>query len=456
MRSLVLVGHGSHTSGDFAGPTYRFAEALRERGAFGEVVEAFWKEDPALRRVLRTTASTHVTVIPLFASEGYLTETVIPRELGLGHQGPVPEHGVARVLGGRTVRYTRPYGVHPAMTDVILARAAEVLPQTEWASAALVVLGSGGAAPHSGDRVTEAHAARLRERGLFQEVHALSADALSADEWPQVVQARKVVLVPFSGQAVPLPASPESARQVYRAEPAGTHPGVVDVLLRLAGEAADTEQTGGDLDRAHQAAWAAALELTRQPARIGEVLVTPQGRLLELRHALDEGLPGTELQTLVTPEGLRDHLRVDQRGQHRPVRTYRTLRRGWRGVIHESEWRRVLHDLYPAVTEEAYAHGCYTLRPTPWPTTARRQTGRDARVQRATPDLVERVSREVCAPCMKTRLWAGEKLPLTFLDGVPGAMPCAEACTVLIARVREELPSPGGAAEETGATVQDR
>lgn len=450
MRSLVLVGHGSHTSGDFAGVAYGFAEALRERGAFGEVIEAFWKEDPALRQVLRTTTSTDVTVIPLFPSEGYFTETVIPRELGLGHQGPVPENGVARVLGGRTVRYTRPYGVHPAMTDVILARAAEALPVTEWASAALVVLGPGGNA-HAGNRVTEAHAARLRERGVFQEVHALPAD-----EWPRAVQARKVVLVPFSGLAAPIPDSTENGGQVYRAGPVGTHPGVVDVLLRLAEEAADTEQTGGDLDRTHQAAWAAAQKLIRQPARIGEVLVTPQGSLLELRHALDEGLPSAELQTLVTPEGLRDHLRVDQRGQHRPVRTYRTLRRGWRGVIHESEWRRVLHDLYPAVTEEAYAHGCYTLRPTPWPTTARRQTGQDARVQRATPDLVERVSREVCAPCMKTRLWAGEKLPLTFLDGVPGAMPCAEACTVLIARVREELSGPGSAADETGAAVQQR
>lgn len=441
MRSLVLVGHGSHTSGASAGAVYRLAEAVRARGVFGEVVEAFWKEDPALRQVLRTTASTDVTVVPVFVSEGYFTETVIPRELGLGHQGPVPPEGVARVLGSRTVRYTRPYGAHPAMEGVILARAAEVLPEAEWRSAALVLPGprrSRSEGDEARRRMTDAHAERLRGRGLFAEVHALPSD-----EWPAVVQARQVVVVPFFAPASEEAAPPPlEGRTVHHAAPVGTHPGVADIVLQLAGEVAGPGQPEGDLERAHHAAWAAVRELTRQTARIGEVLIAPQGGVFELRHVHDEGLPGFELQTHVTPEGLRDHLRVDDRGHHRPVRTYRTLRRGWRAVLHESELRRALHDLYPAVTEEAYAHGCFTLRPTPWPTTARRQTGLNARVGRAAPELVERVSREVCGPCLKTRLWAGEKLTRTFLDGVPGGMPCAEACTVLITRVREGLPAP--------------
>jgi len=110
---------------------YRYAELLRSRGLFDEVVEGYWKEEPSLRQVLRTCRYTDVTIIPMFISEGYFTETVIPREMGLGHQGPVPREGVARTLGGRTVRYTLPYGVHPAMTDVILERAREVLPDAD-------------------------------------------------------------------------------------------------------------------------------------------------------------------------------------------------------------------------------------------------------------------------------------------------------------------------------------
>lgn len=70
MRSLVLIGHGSHLNGESAVAAYRYAELIRARGLFDEVIEGYWKEEPSLRQVLRTTASTDVTVIPMFISEG--------------------------------------------------------------------------------------------------------------------------------------------------------------------------------------------------------------------------------------------------------------------------------------------------------------------------------------------------------------------------------------------------
>ncbi|MHA0033427.1 CbiX/SirB N-terminal domain-containing protein [Deinococcus sp. PESE-38] len=104
MRSLVLIGHGSHHHGESARATQQVAEALRGRGLGGqlpydEVLEGYWQQEPGLRQVLRTVAHSDVTVVPVFLSEGYVTETVLPRELGLGHQGPVPPGGVVRVLG---------------------------------------------------------------------------------------------------------------------------------------------------------------------------------------------------------------------------------------------------------------------------------------------------------------------------------------------------------------------
>ena len=71
--------------------------------------------------------------------------------------------------------------------------------------------------------------------------------------------------------------------------------------------------------------------------------------------------------------------------------------------------------------------------------TARRQTGTLARVQRATPDQVDAVAAQVCASCLRTRLWAGHTLGQTIFSGVPGGLPCAEACTVLLAAVRDEV-----------------
>ena len=73
----------------------------------------------------------------------------VEAELVPGHQGPVPPGGVARVLGGRRVRSTRPLGAHPGMADVIAAQASDTLPAgTDPADVTLLLLAarSGSAA----------------------------------------------------------------------------------------------------------------------------------------------------------------------------------------------------------------------------------------------------------------------------------------------------------------------
>src|SRR5580704_15697754 len=80
--ALVLIGHGSTVNADSATPTYQHAEALRQRGIFAQVREAFWKQEPYVWQVLRGVFAPRVFIVPLFISEGYFTEEVIPRELG--------------------------------------------------------------------------------------------------------------------------------------------------------------------------------------------------------------------------------------------------------------------------------------------------------------------------------------------------------------------------------------
>lgn len=455
MRSLVLVGHGSHLNGDSASAVYQYAEMLRQRGLFSEVIEGYWKEEPSLRQVLRTTQSTDVTVIPMFISEGYFTETVLPRELGLGHQGPVPPEGIARVIGGRTVRYTQPYGVHPAMQQVILARAREALPDLSAQDTALIVLGHGTTRNVNSNRVIYENAAAIRDLSVFAEVHALFLDeAPSASDWSELIRSPRVVLVPFfasegwhtqetipedlrlTGPQTVFAGNPHGPQTLYYAGPVGTHPAVAEVIVQLAKEASQ-QSSGGDLDRTFTQAWATFAQRAGQGLRMGEVLIAPHGGLYELRHTLDEGRAVAELTTYVTPEGLRDRVRFDNGGTYRPVKTFRSLPRGWRAVVDHQDLRRAVHYLYPAVVEESHAYDCHTLHFTPWPTTARRQTGLYARVKRASAAQVEAVATQICSQCLRTRLWAGETLGRTFLDGVPGGMPCAEACTYLVASVRD-------------------
>src|SRR5688572_31926478 len=85
--TLVLVGHGSTLNAESAEPTYQHADELRRRGIFAEVLETFWKQEPCIAAVLRGAFTPRVFVVPLFISDGYFTEQVIPRELGLFPDG---------------------------------------------------------------------------------------------------------------------------------------------------------------------------------------------------------------------------------------------------------------------------------------------------------------------------------------------------------------------------------
>ena len=122
--ALILVGHGSTVNPDSSAPTLDHADTLRQRGLFAEVVCAFWKEEPALREVLRMVDSPQVYIVPNFISEGYFTQQVIPRELGL--DGPVTILPPLTSGGpSRRVSYCDPVGIHPSMTRLLLVRAAE-------------------------------------------------------------------------------------------------------------------------------------------------------------------------------------------------------------------------------------------------------------------------------------------------------------------------------------------
>lgn len=349
MRSLVLIAHGSHHHAAQAQALHRCAEVLRAQNGshhhhFDEVVEGYWQGEPSLRQVLKTVQFTDVTVLPVGITAGRLSEVVWPRELGLGHQGPVPAGGVTRVMGGRTVHYLPPF---PGPLDLL------------------------DGPEHSED--------------------------------------------------------PEYINELY----------IAQLLAWLESEQAS--RLGGDLDLGHQAAWGALLRRAEQGMRLGEVLITAQAGLFELRHALDEGRSSETLSTYVTLTGLHGRVRQAEDGGFRSQPALRTLARGWRAVVARAELPRALAELYPAAVEEGYAHHNHALRSTPWVATAQRRGGTlaqvSAQVQMA---QVQAARAQWCSRCLKTPIWAGETLHQTFFAGVPGGLPCAEACTLLIDSVQRQ------------------
>ena len=208
MQSLVIVAHGSHLNPDSATPTHTHADTIRATGAFDEVRTGFWKEQPSLREVLRTTHGDDIYVVPLFISEGYFTERVIPRELRL--EGWEPELWGSDGISADTaplvasdidkeVHYCGPVGTHEAMTDVLVRRAESVTDDPNVGDGfGFAVVGHGTERNENSAKAIEYHTERLRETGRFDEVKALFMDEEpEVDDVTEHFDSEDIIVVPL-------------------------------------------------------------------------------------------------------------------------------------------------------------------------------------------------------------------------------------------------------------------
>jgi sirohydrochlorin cobaltochelatase len=208
MQALVIVAHGSHLNPNARTPADAHADTVRAVGGFEEVRTAFWKEEPSIREVLRTVESDEIYVVPLFISEGYFTEEVIPRELrlegwtedGWGSDGTDATHVTlpARDVDA-TVHYCGPVGTHDAMSHVIVRRAETVTGDADVGSGVcLAVVGHGTERNEHSARAIEYHVDRIADRGRFEAVRALFMDEdPEVDDLTTHVASTDVVLVPL-------------------------------------------------------------------------------------------------------------------------------------------------------------------------------------------------------------------------------------------------------------------
>jgi sirohydrochlorin cobaltochelatase len=243
MKALVIVGHGSHLNEDSSLPVYEHAERIRKTGEFDEVVECFWKEEPSMRHVLDTVESEEVYVVPAFISEGYFTQQVVPRELGL--DGPVTKKGY------KTVRYAGPLGTFEGMTDVILERVKDLMRGKETSGrTALVLLGHGTDLNKNSGGVIYLNARRIKERKVFDlvEVGFLDQEP-EIGEVVEGVAARNVILIPVfiaegwhTRETIPddLGLTGEVTvrkdKTIFYGDPVGTHPSMADLIAARARE----------------------------------------------------------------------------------------------------------------------------------------------------------------------------------------------------------------------------
>ena len=191
--ALILVGHGATTNPDSSAPTRRLADMIGAMGIFDEVCCCFWKEEPRLHDALRNLKSREVFLVPNFISEAHFTQTVIPRELAL--DGPITRRD------GKVIHYCKPTGSHPAMTSVLLKRAAETAPGVQTEETSLVIVGHGTPLNQQSADAVILQSALIAALDLYAEVLPCTMEAMEAaplvSELATMTTQANVVVIPF-------------------------------------------------------------------------------------------------------------------------------------------------------------------------------------------------------------------------------------------------------------------
>jgi sirohydrochlorin cobaltochelatase len=266
---LVLLGHGTTQNEGSAAPVLQHTDELRRRRLFAEVHPAFWKQEPQVKTVLAAIQTPRVFIVPLFISEGYFSSEVIPRELGFGSDFRLQTSDF-RLL------YCRPVGTHDRMTDVILARAAQVVANFPFPRApqpkdvTLFIAGHGTERSEKSRHSIERQVELIRARDLYAGVHAvfMEEDPRIRDCYP-LAATRNLVVVPFfisdglhvvedipvllgeperlvkqrlaAGQPTWRNPTEHDGKLVWYSPAVGTDPGIADVILERVCEAATWE-----------------------------------------------------------------------------------------------------------------------------------------------------------------------------------------------------------------------
>jgi sirohydrochlorin cobaltochelatase len=228
--ALLIVGHGSTVNPDSSAPSLVQAAAIRKREIFREVACCFWKEEPSLRDALcffDEPEIREVYVVPNFISEGYFTQTVIPRELELKIR-------LTTRPSGQVWKYCEPVGNHPAVTELLLRRAREIAPDVPESETTLLVVAHGTALNDNSAIAAKREVEKIAALGRYASVqNAYMEEAPLISDWAGLTNTSNVVVVPFfisdglhSYQDIPVllgiepePTAAASRRAIFRRNP---------------------------------------------------------------------------------------------------------------------------------------------------------------------------------------------------------------------------------------------
>jgi sirohydrochlorin cobaltochelatase len=192
--ALLIVAHGSTVNPDSSAPTLAHAAEIRSRSVFADVACAFWKEEPSLRDaffLFDPESIREVYVVPNFISEGYFTQTVVPRELELNGR-------ITKRSNGQIWRYSDPVGNHALMTELLLKRAHEIAPGAAPAETSLLIVAHGTDLNENSAVAAKREAEKIRALGEYASVlNVYMEEQPLVSDWRTLTTTPNVIVVPF-------------------------------------------------------------------------------------------------------------------------------------------------------------------------------------------------------------------------------------------------------------------
>jgi sirohydrochlorin cobaltochelatase len=129
--------------------------------------------------------------VPNFISEGYFTQTVIPRELEL-------EGRLTKRSSGQTWKYCEPVGNHPRVTELLLERATEIAGGVDPKETALLIAAHGTDLNENSAVAAKREAEKIRAAGRYAKVlNVYMEEEPRISDWQNLTRARNVIVVPF-------------------------------------------------------------------------------------------------------------------------------------------------------------------------------------------------------------------------------------------------------------------
>ena len=266
--ALIVLGHGTTLNDQSAAPVFQHAAELRRRKIFCEVREAFWKQEPQIKKVLAEISAPRIFIAPLFISEGYFSTQIIPQELGFNF----PENLKLKTENSE-IYYCKPVGSDDSMTKVILSRADEIAKKFPFprepkkSDTTLFIAGHGTEKNKNSRKAIERQVELIRAAKIYADVHAIFLEeSPRIAECHQIARTKNLVVVPFfisdglhvaedipvllgeperivkerlaAGQPTWRNPTGKNGKLVWYSPAVGSDPGMADVILERVREAA--------------------------------------------------------------------------------------------------------------------------------------------------------------------------------------------------------------------------